>query len=460
MASATDLEVVRQRILEKKLNYQQYNFGPVRDDAIKTFFDLAQEYETLENLYRVCVGVIKEFFDLDSRLYLICSTSDCLELVCDSLAGVPNDRVIAPASIYLSNSAYHLDNSWFLPVRGNRLLVDRLPFFTKDQVIGMLEIFPAARLTEADKFFFEKYANRLGYALHNKIINQQNIQHIRFINSLVGDIEHNVIIPNIGLSLHLKHVKKKIQALRQLITATGATLTCCPEFVAQLRELAAAIDADCLTFEKQYRGISLFLESLFRPGHFQRGHLVLRRQKCNVASEIIKPQLELYLPKLQERQIEIDASLGGVPAEEDYNLLVDKGLIAQVYANLFSNAVKYTRPSPVSGRKYLSFGRRLLPDFFGSGKDGVRFNVFTSGPPIPDQDRDLIFEEGYRGSNVEGEVGTGRGLYFIRIVVETHGGVVGVESTPDGNDFYFVLPVYAAEESLKAGPENQAAANP
>ena len=453
MAPAPDLEVVRQRILEKKLNYEQYNFGRLRDDAIKTFFDLAQEYETLENLYRVCVGVIKEFFDLDSRLYLICGNSDCLELVCDSLTGVPADRIIAPAGIHLSNTAYQVDNSWLLPVRGNRLLVDRLPFFTKDQVIGMLEIFPAEGLTDKDKFFFEKYANRLGYALHNKIINQQNIQHIRFINSLVGDIEHNVITPNIGLSLHLKHVKKKIQALCRLVTETGATMSCCPEFIKQLRDLALGIDADCLTFEKQYRGISLFLESLFRPSHFQRGHLVLRRQKCKVASEIIKPQLELYLPKLQERQIEIDASLGGVPEEEDYNLLVDKGLIAQVYANLFSNAVKYTRPSPVSGRKYISFGRRRLQDFFGPGKDGVRFNVFTSGPPIPEQDRDLIFEEGYRGSNVEGEVGTGRGLYFIRIVVETHGGIVGCESTPEGNDFYFVLPVYAAEESLQTGPE-------
>jgi signal transduction histidine kinase len=445
MTYPVDLEVVRQRILEKKSNYKEYNFGPLKDDAIKTFFDLAQEYETLENLFRVCVGVIKEFFGLDSRLFLTCSGMGCLDYVCGSLDGVQSQKIPAPDGINLSNTAYGINDSWVIPVRGNRLLVDRLPFFTKDQVIGMLEIFPSRSLRESDKFFFEKYANRLGYTLHNKIITLQYIQHIQFINSLVGDIEHNVITPNISLSLYLRHVKKKIEQLHAIVDNPPETTNACPDFVAATRELTLGIEVDCQNFEKQYRGVSLFLESLFRPGHFKKGHLVLRKRKCNVRSEIIQPQLELYLPKLRERGIEIDESLGGVP-EEDFTLMVDKGLISQVYANLFSNAVKYTRSSPW-GRKYLSYGRRLIPDFFGPGKDGVRFNVFSSGPHIPSQDLQFIFEEGYRGSNIEGEVGTGRGLYFIRNVVETHGGQVGCDHTPDGNDFYFVLPVFSDQEA-------------
>jgi signal transduction histidine kinase len=444
MTYPIDLEVVRKRILEKKCNYKEYNFGPLKDDAIKTFFDLAQEYETLENLFRVCVSVIKEFFGLESRLFLTCSGLGCLEYVCGSMDGVQS-RIPAPEEIYLSNTAYGIKDSWVIPVRGNRLLVDRLPFFAKEQVIGMLEIFPSCCLTISDKFFFEKYANRLGYALHNKIITSQNIQHIRFINSLVGDIEHNVITPNISLSLYLRHVKKKVQALRSLVDNPLDANHSCPEFLASTRELANGIESDCQSFEKQYRGVSLFLESLFRPGHFQKGHLVLRKRKCNVRSEIIQPQLELYLPKLKERNIEIDESLGGVP-EEDFTLMVDKGLISQVYANLFSNAVKYTRAA-AWGRRYVSYGRQLIHDFFGPGKDGVRFNVFSSGPHIPARDKEFIFEEGYRGSNIEGEVGTGRGLYFIRNVVETHGGQVGVDQTPDGNDFYFVLPVFSDQEA-------------
>jgi signal transduction histidine kinase len=143
------------------------------------------------------------------------------------------------------------------------------------------------------------------------------------------------------------------------------------------------------------------------------------------------------MDKLGERHIEIDTRAGVMP-DEDLPLSVDKGLMAQVYNNLFSNAVKYTRRNQ-EGRKYMAYGRDLLQDYFGPGKDGVKFSVFTTGPHIPSEDVPHIFDEGYRGRNVDGEVGTGRGLYFVRNVVETHGGEVGYEATPGGNNFYFVL---------------------
>ena len=438
----TDLEKIMGRIKEKRRSFQDYQFDAQENDALKTFFDLAQEYETLENFYRLALGVIKEFFDLDSRLYLV-SRDGTLQLVCDSLQGISADKPAAPEHVHLENQAYLVNASWLAPIRGNLLLVDRLPFYAKEQLIGMLEVFPKEKITERRRFFLEKYINRLGFNLHNKIIAWQNIQHIRFINSLVGDIEHNIILPNISLSLYLRKLKGKIKSLKEL------ECTCfkmgSPES-AQLHDLVAEMEQDYQTLEGQYRGVSLFIESLFRPSHFQKGHLVLRRRTARVLSDIIQPQLKLFLPKFQERNIDIDVGLGGVP-DVDFPLSVDKGLMAQVYANLFSNAVKYTRTNH-EGRRYLSFGREELKDFFGPGKDGIKFNVFTTGPHIPPEDVPRIFEEGYRGSNIEAEVGTGRGLYFVRNVIETHGGVVGYEPTHEGNNFYFVLPLVTGTEPL------------
>ncbi|MEW6657650.1 MAG: ATP-binding protein [Thermodesulfobacteriota bacterium] len=446
MTAPPDLEIVVARVKEKRQNFLDYNFGTLRDDFLKTFFDLAQEYETLENFYRICVSVVKEFFDLDSRLYLLCQES-ALELVCDSLQGLYQEKPKAPAHIQLSSQAYHAEDAWVIPIRGNQLLVDRLPFYTKDQVIGMLEFFPGDRLTEKDRFFFEKYANRVGYNLHIKIIGWQNIQRIRFINSLVADIEHNVIIPNISLSLYLRHLRQKINTLKDLQCLCEFKDEKCPELPAaqeKFRALVQDMETDYQTLERHYKGVSLFLESLFRPSHFQKGQLVLRRRTCRVQSEIIQPQLQLFLPKLRERNIQIDDSMGVMP-DEDFSLSVDKGLMAQVYANLFSNAVKYTRRN-YEDRKYVAYGRDVVPDYFGPGKDGIKFNMFTTGPHIPPEDRGHIFDEGYRGSNVDGEVGTGRGLYFVRNVIETHGGEVGYEPTPGGNNFYFVLPLVVSPE--------------
>jgi signal transduction histidine kinase len=442
---SADLEKIINRVKEKRQAFKQYNFSFLEDDALKTFFDLAQEYETLDNFFRVVVSIIKEFFNLESRFYLL-APEDRLELVCDSLHGLYQEKPLAPPHIRLENQPYGLDNSWLLPIRGNLLLVDRLPFYAKEQLIGLLEVFPADRLNEHSRFFLEKYANRLGFNLHSKIIAEQNIQHIRFINSLVADIEHNVIIPNISLSLYLRHLRDKIRTLKRLECTCQMAES--PEEQQEFHEVVQEMEEDYKVLEQQYKGVSLFIESLFRPSHFQRGHLVLRRKTHRVQREIIEPQLSLFLPRLRERQVEIDVGLGGVP-DEEILLSVDKGLMSQVYANLFSNAVKYARTNQF-GRKYISFGREILKDYFGPGKDGVKFNVFSSGPHIPPEDVPRIFEEGYRGRNTEGEVGTGRGLYFVRNVVETHGGVVGYEPTLEGNNFYFILPLAGAPE----GPLN------
>jgi signal transduction histidine kinase len=94
----------------------------------------------------------------------------------------------------------------------------------------------------------------------------------------------------------------------------------------------------------------------------------------------------------------------------------------------------------------VAYGRDVLPEYFGPGKDGIKFNMFTTGPHIPPEDRGHVFDEGYRGSNIDGEVGTGRGLYFVRNVIETHGGEVGYEPTPGGNNFYFILPLVVSPE--------------
>ncbi len=268
----------------------------------------------------------------------------------------------------------------------------------------------------------------------------------------MADIEHNVIIPNISLSLYLRHLRNKIKNLQELECVCEIRNPECPghpDARQVFRGLIDELEQDYEHLEQHYKGVSLFIESLFRLSHFQKGQFVLRRRTTRVTKEIIEPQLNLYIDKLKERHIEIDTGAGVMP-DEDLALSVDKGLMSQVYANLFSNAVKYTRRN-YEGRKYMAYGRDLLQDYFGPGKDGVKFNVFTTGPHLPPEDVPHIFDEGYRGTNIDGEVGTGRGLFFVRNVVETHGGEVGYEATPGGNNFYFVLPLVVTPETIAPG---------
>ena len=130
--------------------------------------------------------------------------------------------------------------------------------------------------------------------------------------------------------------------------------------------------------------------------------------------------------------------------EEEFEILVDVGLLSQVYANFFSNAAKYASEVVDQDgytRKAVAYGRELVENFQETGKQGIKFNVFTTGLHLDREEAEKMFEEGVRGKGSEHHPGTGHGLAFIKHVVELHGGQVGYEPTLGGNNFYFVLPL-------------------
>jgi signal transduction histidine kinase len=158
--------------------------------------------------------------------------------------------------------------------------------------------------------------------------------------------------------------------------------------------------------------------------------------------DVVQPQLERFIDRFKQIGISTDDRLSGIPDAEIISV-VDVGLIAQVYANFFSNALKYTEEITTESNKkekYISYGHEIIKDFFGPGKDGVKYNVFSTGPHIPEVDKYRVYDEEYRGTNVSTQPGTGHGLSFIKTAIEIHGGIVGYEPTQYGNNFYFILP--------------------
>ena len=447
------LTSVLSRIREKKEDYERYNFSRIQGRTIRAFFDLAQEYETLDNFYRVCVFVPKEFLNYDSCLYLTDPESGELRMACDSLNGLNVCDMPPPEGIELRAEPYELQDSYITPIRGNIRLFANKPLPLAQEIIGIFEVFPLSRLSYDDKLFFEKYANRIGYNLHYKMIALQNQRHLQFINNLVADIEHNVIVPNMRYKVFLNNLKKKILKIREAAEALGKIIEMDQTGIedrcnlSPIRDSMDRIHRELLQqyeeVSKHYRNTSMFLESLLRRDHFEKGELVLRRRLCRFKKEIIDPQLERYMGRLERKGIHIDMEHGGMP-DEDIPLAVDMGLISQVFANLFSNAEKYceeVRDECGHTLKFISYGREIMRDFFGPGRNGIKFNVFSTGPHIPPEEADHLFDEGFRGSRALGYSGSGHGLHFVKKVIEVHGGVVGYEPTHLGNNFYFILPL-------------------
>jgi signal transduction histidine kinase len=354
-----------------------------------------------------------------------------------------------PEYIEPSKSPYTAHDSLVLTIRGNRFLIDQLPFRTEDEILGLLEVYYEKDLAPHQELFFEKYANRIGFNIHNRLLFEKNIEHLKFIRNLVADIEHNIIAPNMIYKLFLKHLRKKIQKNTELETLLSSNLEnntteqiSIDYILTELTEINRGLTEELENIEKHHKHMSLFLETLLRRSHFDKGRLTLLKKQCNMNKDVIQPQVERFAERFKKMGISIDDRCSGIPDAEIISV-VDIGLLSQVYANLFSNALKYTQEIIThtgEKKKNISYGREIIRDFYGPGNDGIKYNVFSTGAHINPEEREKIFEDGYRGSNVAKSPGTGHGLTFIKNAIEMHGGTFGYEATQYGNNFYFIIP--------------------
>jgi len=445
----SSMNYIYERANRKKTDYEKYDFARNENDALKTFFDLAQEVDSIQEFYDLCVVIPKIYFDRDARLYSVDPATNNMSLVSRTEEHALQLHTPPPQDLKPSDKPFYTErNSIALTIRGKGPLIEELPFEVHDNVLGLLEIYPADNLGQHAEFFFQKYANRIGFNIHNRFLVRKNIEHLRFIRSLVADIEHNIIVPNMVYKLFLRGLKRRIEKNTELekdfitkASAGSCDAACMQEFIKELADINLGLNTELENIEKHYKNMSLFIETLFRKSHFDQGRLTLRTKTCNMKNDVVLPQLDRYIERLSNAGISTDDRLSGIPDAEVLTV-VDVGLIAQVYANLFSNALKYTREVSLANgekKKYISYGHEVIKDFFGPGKDGVKFNVFSTGPHIPENEREDIFKEKFRGSNVETQPGTGQGLAFIKNAVEIHGGIVGYEATEHGNNFYFIL---------------------
>jgi signal transduction histidine kinase len=118
----------------------------------------------------------------------------------------------------------------------------------------------------------------------------------------------------------------------------------------------------------------------------------------------------------------------------------DAKLLYQLFSNLLSNAIKY---SPGGGKIEVEADKRA---------EEIVVAVADRGIGIPAVDLERLFERYHRGSNVSGIVGTGVGLYLVKMVADLHGGRVEVTSAEGaGSRFTVRLPVKPAD-TMKVVP--------
>ena len=144
-------------------------------------------------------------------------------------------------------------------------------------------------------------------------------------------------------------------------------------------------------------------------------------------SEVVEGCLEDIQAMAREKEMELRVE---VP-EELPAIHAAPHRLRQVLNNLLSNAIKFTPPK---GLISLCVEEKL---------DCLQVEVMDTGTGIPPEDLPYVFDEFFRGRNVE-RTGAGLGLSIARKIVEAHEGKIwaGSPCTDDGkgSKFTFILP--------------------
>ncbi|MGD2155674.1 MAG: GAF domain-containing protein [Anaerolineales bacterium] len=111
-------------------------------------------------------------------------------------------------------------------------------------------------------------------------------------------------------------------------------------------------------------------------------------------------------------------------------VMVDKEMVQRVLINLLENAVKFTPPD---GKIQVTASQK--------NHQWIHICVQDTGPGIPKNNHDIIFDKYARLHTIDRPHGIGLGLAYCRLAVEGHNGRIWVKDAPDGGAiFTFTLP--------------------
>ena len=173
------------------------------------------------------------------------------------------------------------------------------------------------------------------------------------------------------------------------------------------------------------RQLTRMVNSLLDLEQLESGRATLERKPAQVA-ELIAQAAEAMSLLSDEAGHHLELNVD--PALPPLNIDID--MMVRVIINLLENAIKYTPQ-----------GGHVLVQAQHAG-DQIRISVSDSGPGIPADMHEPIFDKYVRITDTRAQSGLGLGLAFCRLAVQAHGGRIWVEdNTPRGARFIVTLPL-------------------
>ena len=274
-----------------------------------------------------------------------------------------------------------------------------MPLGDERQRLGVLAILPSNQrrvLLPEQRHLLETFAGQIGLALE-----RARLAEVAEAASLAAEREslRNTLLASISHDLRTPLA---------VMAGAGSTLA---EHGAKLDEgtrysLARSI-------ETKAREMSELVSNVLDLMRFESGQVILRRD-WETLDDLVGTALQRVAARLSGHLVELRLAADLPP------VYVDATLIAQMFANLFDNAAKYT---PVGTHVWVS-----------AAVDGpfVRVVVEDDGPGLPAGDPARLFDKFQRGNGEGTVVGVGLGLAICQAIVRAHGGEIEAQRRAGG----------------------------
>jgi signal transduction histidine kinase len=192
----------------------------------------------------------------------------------------------------------------------------------------------------------------------------------------------------------------------------------------QVMRMRGADSREQALIERQMGHVMRLVDDLLDISRITRGKIELRKSRAEL-SQVVVHGLEIASPLLEQRRQEVDLDVDG----DGLPLDVDPDRMAQVIANLLTNAAKYSERGTTIHVKAQRDGQR------------VRLRVRDEGIGIDPEMLRRVFDVFYQEpqSLDRSKGGLGLGLAIVRSLVELHGGKVEAHSDGPGQGSEFVV---------------------
>lgn len=174
--------------------------------------------------------------------------------------------------------------------------------------------------------------------------------------------------------------------------------------------------------------LNLFIQDLLTACGEASGNGLVDLQRASLRDLLVEV-IDYLRPLLGERDLDVELH---IEPEATWGHF-DPARVEQVVTNLISNAVRYSKPGSsvrVHTRSIAAASHRF-----------IELAVVDTGPGVPPEHRDRIFEPYVRAADDRRGGGLGLGLAICKRIVDAHGGTIVVGDEPGwGSRFAFTLP--------------------